>query len=169
MRFTRPSAQCHKVTEHPTLDEQTDLQLMFVENKRSYTFSCSVWLFALSVWKDVQTFIPILEFCTKCVWFINDLLYINIKCTTSIDYSEFKTASPASINPLTLLFRLTRYLLLFSGSSLASYLSTSHFLARLPSLSQPTWYLSCLAIITSSRLRSNTIISIIIRPPSCWI
>jgi len=51
--------------------------------------------------------------------------------------------------------------------SLASYLSTSHFQARLPSISQPA-YLSCLSIITSSRLRSNTIASIFIRPPSCW-
>jgi len=53
--------------------------------------------------------------------------------------------------------------------SLVSYLSTSHFQARLPSLSQPTRYLSCLSIITSSHvIRSNTIASINIRPPSCW-
>jgi len=41
--------------------------------------------------------------------------YLESLPTTSIDYIEFRTASPASFNPLTLLFRHTRYLLPFTG------------------------------------------------------
>jgi len=40
--------------------------------------------------------------------------YLESLPTTSIDYIEFKTASPASLNPITLLFRHTRYLLPFT-------------------------------------------------------
>jgi len=40
--------------------------------------------------------------------------YLQSLPTTSIDYSEFKTASPASFNPITLLFRHARNLLPFT-------------------------------------------------------
>jgi len=106
------------LSDHIKLLGTLDNRLLF--NKHVSNF-CSISYFHIWALRHIRTCLDLESSkYIACVLLAPGLTmlthaYLDPLPTTSIDYSEFKTASPASFNQLTLLFCHTHYLLRFTG------------------------------------------------------